>query len=225
MKKREFLDLLKFYLKDMPNIMIDDIISDYEEHFQIAIENGKTEEQICNELGSPELIAKDYINNEKGRFRPSINENKDSNTQQRKNKKEKSNTSIGIIILCIIGALFLIPPVFGIGVALIATIFAFIVAIIALVISIIISIFAAGFSLVVLGISIPMYGIFSFISIPNIFLLLHPVTRFFLSVASISLGILIIYFGFMVIYGVFKLIKKIFIAITWKINKRRQAKW
>ena len=224
MKKREFLDLLKFYLKDMPNIMIDDIISDYEEHFQIAMENGKTEAQICDELGSPELIANDYINNEKRRFKPTINEFKENNNEKTVNKKEKSNTSIIIIILCIIGAIFLIPPVFGIGIALIASIFAFILAIIALVISIIITIFAAGFSLIVFGIGIPMSGVFSYISIPNIFLLLHPVTKFFLSIASISLGILIIYFGVIVMYGVFKLIKKIFIAITWKINKRRQAK-
>ena len=42
MKKREFLDLLRYYLRSYPYNMLNDIISDYEEHFQAGIENGKT---------------------------------------------------------------------------------------------------------------------------------------------------------------------------------------
>lgn len=227
MKKREFLDLLKFYLKDMPTVMVDDIISDYEEHFQIAMENGKTQEQVCDELGSPELIAKDYINNEKGKFRPIINEIKDKtqeedikNFGEKKNYKKTSKNIIWIVFL-VLAAIIFIPPIFGVGVALIASI----LGLFAVVISIVVSIFALGLGSLAFGIAMPFADIFeTYISIPDIFLMLHPITRFFLAISSISIGILTIYFGFIAIYAIYKFIKNILITINWKQSKRRQVK-
>ena len=53
MKKTEYLDLLRYYLDRFPRSMVDEIIGDYEEHFSIGLENGKTEDEISSELGAP----------------------------------------------------------------------------------------------------------------------------------------------------------------------------
>lgn len=60
MRKEEFLDLLRYYLSRFPQAMVEDIVRDYEEHFAIGLENGRTEEQIVEELGSPREIAREY---------------------------------------------------------------------------------------------------------------------------------------------------------------------
>lgn len=52
MNKIEYLDALKAALKDTDKEIMEEIISDYEEHFQVGAENGKSEEQICEDLGS-----------------------------------------------------------------------------------------------------------------------------------------------------------------------------
>lgn len=58
MNKVEYLDALKAALKDTDKDIMEEIISDYEEHFQVGTENGKTEEQICEDLGSiDDLVA------------------------------------------------------------------------------------------------------------------------------------------------------------------------
>ncbi len=61
MRKTEYLDLLRYYLDRFPKSMVDDIIRDYEEHFAIGIENGKSEDEISNELGAPFYVAQEYI--------------------------------------------------------------------------------------------------------------------------------------------------------------------
>ena len=63
---------------------MEEIIADYEEHFQVGVENGKTEEQICEDLGSIEdLVAeiKDVYGTEKK-----------SEKKQEKSSEEKTNT-------------------------------------------------------------------------------------------------------------------------------------
>lgn len=59
MTKQEFLDILSQSLK-VSQEEKKDIIYDYEEHFSIGIENGKTEQELINELGDPKTIAKQY---------------------------------------------------------------------------------------------------------------------------------------------------------------------
>jgi hypothetical protein len=56
-----------------------DIMYDYEEHFMIGKENGKTEEEICLELGSPKEIANNYLLNY-------TNENIQDDTKEEKEK-------------------------------------------------------------------------------------------------------------------------------------------
>jgi len=52
MNKTEYLNALKEALKDTEESVMEEIVSDYEEHFQVGTEKGKSEEQICEELGS-----------------------------------------------------------------------------------------------------------------------------------------------------------------------------
>lgn len=59
MNKSEYLAALKEALKDTDQDIINEILADYEEHFQAGIENGKTEEEICRELGAIEDLVEE----------------------------------------------------------------------------------------------------------------------------------------------------------------------
>lgn len=60
MTKNQYFKELKKKLKLYAVKESEDILKDYEEHFNEALSNGKTEEEICKTLGSPENIAKQY---------------------------------------------------------------------------------------------------------------------------------------------------------------------
>lgn len=60
MTRDEFIKNLRGSLKRLPPEEIEDIVYDYEEHFQIGLSKGKTEEEISKELGDPKVIAKMY---------------------------------------------------------------------------------------------------------------------------------------------------------------------
>ena len=57
MTKKEYMRKLKRLL---PGKEQKDILLDYEEHFLTGLSEGKTEEEIASELGSPEEVAKEY---------------------------------------------------------------------------------------------------------------------------------------------------------------------
>lgn len=59
MDKEEFLRDLDKSLKRVPDEERRDILHDFEEHFAFGIEEGKTEEEIAESLGSPKQIAKE----------------------------------------------------------------------------------------------------------------------------------------------------------------------
>ncbi len=61
MTKTEFLQQLYNHLSTLPPAERDDIIADFEEHFQAGAERGKSEEQICAELGNPYNCALQYL--------------------------------------------------------------------------------------------------------------------------------------------------------------------
>jgi uncharacterized membrane protein len=60
MNKKEFLDTLRKNLSNLPNEEINDILYDYEEHFNVGLERGKSEYDISKELGNPIKLAKSY---------------------------------------------------------------------------------------------------------------------------------------------------------------------
>ncbi len=85
MTKNEFLDELRKELKINNITEIDDIISDYEEHFAFKLEEGRTEEEVVKKLQSPKNIAKEYL---------SVN-------KEPINKYEKGIKRLNIILLSI----------------------------------------------------------------------------------------------------------------------------
>lgn len=60
MNKKEFMDRLYISLYNISEEEKRDILMDYEEHFQIGLERGLSEEEISKNLGSPEHIAKQF---------------------------------------------------------------------------------------------------------------------------------------------------------------------
>ncbi len=60
MTKKEFLDKLEKNLKGLKKKDISEILSDYEEHFRIGLEKGKSEEKIADELGDVVQIANQF---------------------------------------------------------------------------------------------------------------------------------------------------------------------
>ncbi len=58
MNKTDYLNLLKFHLRGIAEEEIEDILSDYNEHFEVGLSKGKSDEEISNDLGDPVLIAK-----------------------------------------------------------------------------------------------------------------------------------------------------------------------
>ncbi len=82
MNKVEYLNALKEALKDTEESMMEEIVSDYEEHFQVGSEKGKTEEQICEELGSID----DLVNEIKEVYQA-------DNSKQEKKDENQSNSN------------------------------------------------------------------------------------------------------------------------------------
>lgn len=60
MNRVDFINALKRELNNFPQSEVEDIIYDYEEHFDVGLSKGKTEEEIAGELGNPRAIAKSY---------------------------------------------------------------------------------------------------------------------------------------------------------------------
>jgi len=60
MLREEFISRLEKLLRSIPEEDRNDIIYDYHEHIEIAVNNGLDEEKVISSLGSPESIAKQY---------------------------------------------------------------------------------------------------------------------------------------------------------------------
>ncbi|KFN03452.1 DUF1700 domain-containing protein [Bacillus clarus] len=61
MNKEQFLRELLGHLRKLPEEERQDILYDYEEHFQFGFEEGKTESEIIKGLGAPKTIAKELL--------------------------------------------------------------------------------------------------------------------------------------------------------------------
>lgn len=66
MNRENYLRKLRIGLESLPQEELEDILSDYEEHFDIGASKGKTEEEIAKELGNPFEVATSYMSNYKG---------------------------------------------------------------------------------------------------------------------------------------------------------------
>jgi uncharacterized membrane protein len=60
MNRETFLIQFKRSLSALPESEKRDILYDYEEHFRIGLEHGKSEEQIAASLGNPRVLGRSY---------------------------------------------------------------------------------------------------------------------------------------------------------------------
>ncbi|MDU5740796.1 MAG: DUF1700 domain-containing protein [Clostridium sp.] len=148
----EFFKILEEGLIDFPAHELQEILYDYKEHFSNAQSDGKTEEEIIEELGDPYTIVNQYRSNymqvsatnteyeDTYEEKEPINEtytnySDDSNEKYSNNTNNSSNSLINTILkICmVIGLLILFFPigvaglatVFGLGIGLLAIPFAF----------------------------------------------------------------------------------------------------
>lgn len=113
-KKQEFMDALRHYLSDFGNDEREEILYDYEEHFRIGMESGKTEDELIKELGSPKDIAAQYRN---------ADDNVEDNIKV--NPRQSTGGSIGIFIaLVFFNLVFVLGVYLGILGAIIGMCFA-----------------------------------------------------------------------------------------------------
>ena len=139
MNKMEFFKILEEGLIDFPAHELQEILYDYKEHFSNAQSDGKTEEEIIEELGDPYTIVNQYRSNymqvsatnteyeDTYEEKEPINEtytnySDDSNEKYSNNTNNSSNSLINTILkICmVIGLLILFFPI---GVAGLATVF------------------------------------------------------------------------------------------------------
>ena len=84
MNRAEYLQQLKIALQGLPNDDLQDILYDYEEHFDIGLSKGKSEEEISQELGDPQDIANNYKSSFKNYQNETVyNSNNSSNNSVR----------------------------------------------------------------------------------------------------------------------------------------------
>lgn len=60
MSRRDFLNILAQSITHLSKEEQDEILYDYEEHFRIGLEQGKTEDEIAESLGNPYIIANQF---------------------------------------------------------------------------------------------------------------------------------------------------------------------
>ena len=60
MNKQAFIESLKANLSFLSPTELDDVIAEFEEHFEVGVERGYTEQQLIDQLGDPAQIAASY---------------------------------------------------------------------------------------------------------------------------------------------------------------------
>lgn len=161
MNRNEYLTRLKNALGSMPEDTKNEIIYDFAEHFEVGLEQGKTEEEIAESLGDPKSNAKQYM--------------AEYIVQQAHNKSSGINVFRAIFAAISLGFFYLI----------------FMLPIFAVVFSILVSFFAISFSLSLSGICVLLATILkpllpAWISLSNI----NPLILIFGSISITSLGLL-----------------------------------
>lgn len=101
MTKTEFFNIIRNGLKDFPENEVNDILYDYEEHFASGLNDGKTVEEIIEELGNPYDIVEQY-------------KSTNSYSIYQKSKSTSSLTNTTIIILILVG-IICFPAITGLG--------------------------------------------------------------------------------------------------------------
>ncbi|SUB74782.1 DUF1700 domain-containing protein [Peptoniphilus indolicus] len=197
MNKKDYLNLLRYHLGELPKIVVDDIIYDYEEHFNLGIEQGKTEEKIAEELGYPDDIAKEYLGRDPQKA------TKKENIENEENIEKNDNRSRNILLI-VLGLIFA-PVIIGA-----------ITGIFGLAFGIFMGLMGAGVGLIVGGLGL-FLSFFPFIPVSEVAILANPITRLFTGIALICFGIILLYLGIKFLKFFIRTVGDVFFAIRWKL--------
>ena len=61
MNKKEYISALRAQLQKLPSSDVEDIIKEFDSHFEIGLSEGKSESEIAAKLGSPSEVAQIYL--------------------------------------------------------------------------------------------------------------------------------------------------------------------
>jgi uncharacterized membrane protein len=140
MNKREFLHILEMSLSDFTDEEKREILYDYEEHFRIGKQNGKSEDELIKELGDPNNIANQYRTSN---YKENIEIPMD-------NKEDERPIIVSMIAICgllLFNLIFILGPFIGI-------------------VGAIIGLFAAAIALILGGIAMTLGITFGVVFIP-----------------------------------------------------------
>ena len=195
MNKQEFLKAIKKKLKGLPKNEIEERLSFYSEMIEDKKEEGTTEEDAINELGSVDSVASEILNDNE----PSLIE---------KGKKVLNDVKINEawkIVLIILG--------FPIWFSLLATVFSVLVSVCASIFAVIVSLYAVCLALVVSAFGTLIMGLVSLFS-NN---LIQGIAIIGLSLTCFGVSILLFYLT--------NLLTKSTIILIKKLLKRGNNKW
>lgn len=195
MTKGNFLDLLRYYLSELPKGIVDEILEEYNLHFEEGKKQGKTEDEIANDLGSPKDIALEYLNYEK--VAKEHTSRKNYRTKGLFRHSDTGEINWGMVFIGLLLSPIVLPMIF----AFFAMAFALTIALVAI-----------GVSVIVAGIGIILGTLFPFlpfISMGEGLLLLSPLTKVLMGLTGIVLGILLV-----------NIFKDFIIALIEKIKNR-----
>lgn len=113
MDKAKYLRLLRYYLSGLPRHRIEEILDEYRRTFATGAKSGKTEQEICMELGHPRDISEQYLKSGKKIVR--IN----------RTPLETTVTAVALILLSIIVFIPLSAVLIAISAAMFASSFIF----------------------------------------------------------------------------------------------------
>ncbi|MDO5017784.1 MAG: DUF1700 domain-containing protein [Lagierella massiliensis] len=200
MKKVEFMDLLRYYLSELPKGVVDEILDEYNLHFQEGGSHGKTEEEISESLGSPKVIAHEYLNYE----------NKHENNFRHKSFLRDSGGSINWILVFL---LVISSPIWG----------SVIIAVGSIIFALVITAIAMGVSSVILGTITIVATLFPFVDFVNVgpgFAMLNPLTKILFALSALVLGILAIRLIFTVVVFLYSKIRDKYRTYRWKRSRQ-----
>lgn len=152
MKKKEFLEELDKILTKRNYSDKEEVLKDFEEHFIVGEQEGKSEEEISKLLGNPKDIADQF--KEENEEKVNVTENKTVNKQE--------NSTFAKLILAGLLIFFNIVFVFGIVVGLFGALLGLFIASIAIAISGVV-LFIVGVLGAIIGISFIASGILSLV--------------------------------------------------------------
>lgn len=203
MNKKNFMDLLNYYLQDLPQTVQKDILLDYEGHFAEGIKNGKTEEQIAEELGSPEDIAREFLNMESSWKRIPKSEQGQA--------REYQERSVWYYIF--MGGLIVLfaPAIFGLFTGLFG---------------VVLGLFGASFGLLlggILGLIAVLFNISfgstAIFGLPISMGFFHPITVVLFCLFLLALGVFLAILCKHLIVWLFKGGKKLIFSIRWRLER------